>query len=468
MLVMVLSFVEVLQDLIKGIFDEILSPILTDVLTMIFSTVGQYIKEIIAEIFLTLFVNLLKVVDFLEDVFDLFSGVRYVYYNGSKTYLLDLMINYDPIKKAFLVITLLAVGVAFLFTIYATTKSISDMTLDDKNPVGKILGRAMKTAVTFLMIPVMVFMLLQLSTIILQSVKTSLGGNSNTSLGTIIFLTGSLNAAKEDKYNESPSFHDTLREPYYTQQTHYYDLSDVKENFDPVKFDMVICSVCTILLILILVAAIFMFICRIFEILLLYIVSPLFVATMPLDDGALFHKWRDLFVAKMFSGFGSVIAMELFIILIPFLTSDKLVLYTSTNTILNGVNEEATINSIIKLFIIIGGAWAAYKSQHLILQILHPEAAQMAQQQSSYIVGMAVGAASGGIGMVGRGMTGAGNYAKSKLASQKQSKDAKGESEKDSKSDGNKDPNQGDKSKTVSTNPSGSAKKASNETGNKK
>ena len=47
----------------------------------------------------------------------------------------------------------------------------------------------------------------------------------------------------------------------------------------------------------------------------------------------------------------------------------------------------------MKLFLIIGGAWAVYKSQSLILQILNKDAAQVEQQAGSLISGMIIGSA---------------------------------------------------------------------------
>ena len=56
---------------------------------------------------------------------------------------------------------------------------------------------------------------------------------------------------------------------------------------------------------------------------MLFIASPIFVSTMPLDDGEKFKAWQDMFVAKIFSGFGSVIAMELYMLLCPVVMGEE-------------------------------------------------------------------------------------------------------------------------------------------------
>lgn len=129
------------------------------------------------------------------------------------------------------------------------------------------------------------------------------------------------------------------------------------------------------------------FIRRLFELLLLYIISPLFVSTIPLDDGATFARWRELFVAKFFSGFGVIFSMRYYLLLVPSIAGDSLCLYNKN------LPNAVAINNVLKLFIIVGGAWAVYKSQSLILEILNKDAAMAEQQAGSLISGIIIGSA---------------------------------------------------------------------------
>lgn len=391
-----LGFIETLQEIFKGIFDSILNPILTDVLTVVIDLVGGILMDIFGELLLQALVIILSVVDFLESIFDIFSGYRDVKVSGQSMDLLSAFMELDQVKTAFLMVTMLAVALAFLFTIIAVGKSISDMTLDGKRPVGKVLGSGLKAALTFALVPFMVIFFLQLSTLMVRSVSDAIVGYQGVgkppSMGTIIFLTGGLEAGRTQL--KEPGFTDSIRNKYFTGQVSYTNMAQVKKDFDPAQFNIVICLVCTILVIIILICSIFMFIQRIFEVLLLYIVSPLFVSTMPFDEGASFGKWRDLFVAKLFSGFGIIFTMKLYLMLVPLITSSNLVLFDDTT-----VAGYAFVNAMLKLFIVIGGAWAAFKSQHLMLQILHPEAARSAQMATTMMMGVVAGAATGGAGM---------------------------------------------------------------------
>ena len=129
----------------------------------------------------------------------------------------------------------------------------------------------------------------------------------------------------------------------------------------------------------VMIASILAFIQRIFLILVLYIVSPFFVAMMPLDGGAKFREWRDMFVAHVISAFGPILVMKLYLLLVPIMMSDKMV-YT----------KSATLTETVRLLLLIGGAFAVYNSRTLIVSIFSPQAGATVAQ--SGIVASFVGA----------------------------------------------------------------------------
>jgi hypothetical protein len=316
-----------------------------------------------------------------------------VSYNGTPSYFLDVFFGYDPISKAFFYITIFAAVLATIFTIYSVVKSIGDMALENKNPVGVVLRRALRAALIFMMIPLMTLFLLRLTSIMLiqvnQVINTQTVDSSGVpanggapGLGALVFLSGSMKAANNTGYNSNPSFTDALRADYLTGDKDYSDQNTVEGDFDLTKFDYITSTCGAIVVSLIMIGALFMFIRRIFDLLILYLTAPIFVAAIPLDDGGAFSKWRELFVAKMFSGFGTVITMKLFFLLIPMIFSADLKL-----------NSNPDVDAALKLFIIIGGAWAAFQSQTTLLHLLSPEAAYAAQES------VGIGALVGGMAM---------------------------------------------------------------------
>ena len=82
--------------------------------------------------------------------------------------------------------------------------------------------------------------------------------------------------------------------------------------------------------------------------------------------------------------------MKFYLMVVPFLANSKLELYPKS------LPGGSIVNMVLQIFLIIGGAWAVYKSQSLLMQILNPQAAQAEQQAASLLTGVVVGAASTG------------------------------------------------------------------------
>ena len=412
-------FINALCTLFELIFNNVLSPILTDILTLYVNYYTNILWILFSDLLLGLFIAVCTLVDFIGSIFNVFAGVSPVYYQppGEKTArtlsLLDVLFQMEGITKAFWVITLFAMGLCIVFTIFMTIKSISDMTLEDKNPISKVLADAMKAGVTFLLIPFLCVMMLQLSTIITKQADAAFAAanGGNASIGTVLFLSASLNADIETtepksistgeivlKDGRAPSFDDNTRKPYLnynasqeksSSNKDYRDLIQVKKDFRSENFSYLSGFASAILVFFILFISIITCVRRIFELLLLYLISPFFASTIPLDDGITFSRWRELFIAKFFSGFGMIFSMKFYLMIVPFLADSRLELYPRT------LPGGSIINMILQIFLIIGGAWAVFKSQSLILEILNPEAAQAERQSSALISGAVIGAVSG-------------------------------------------------------------------------
>lgn len=383
-----LDFLSMLQDLFKSIFDAVLSPVIEEVTKALLKLTGSLLTEIFVNFILRIYITLLKLVDFLESIFNIFSGISPVRYQGNPTYFLDLFFSLGTVKKAFILITVMAAAAAFLCAMYATAKSISDMVLEEKNPISVVLKNAAKSMLAFLLIPLFCIFLLQLATTLTKQVNTVFSyvgnGNKSASMGDILFITAACEAAKNQE---------ALAD--FSTGKRYGDLNAIKSNFNIGKINFVVAFVGATLVCLIMLGAILLFIRRIFEILILYLSAPFFASTIPADGGILFGKWRDLFVAKMFSGFGSIFAMKLYFLLVPALAGKEIIF-----------SQDTALNYCMQLFIVIGGAWAVYKGQHLILELLNPDAASTARQSMADMAVLVRGASSlakGGISKISSG-----------------------------------------------------------------
>ena len=193
-------------------------------------------------------------------------------------------------------------------------------------------------------------------------------------------MVASLDASKSAEFNISgtakdgdtpvtPStsigINDSYRRPFYTGEKSYANLDQVESSFNFARFDYLVGYGASLFMLIIMAICLVNFICRIFEVLLLFIASPLFVSAMPLDDGEKFKAWQDMFVAKVFSGFGSVIAMEIYMLLCPVVMGGGISFVQSST-------PEA--DYLIRLIFLLGGAWAVIKAGPTITQLLNYQA----------------------------------------------------------------------------------------------
>ncbi|MBO4570227.1 MAG: hypothetical protein J5689_03340, partial [Clostridia bacterium] len=60
---------------------------------------------------------------------------------------------------------------------------------------------------------------------------------------------------------------------------------------------------------------------RVYDIVILFIVMPGFAATIPIDDGGRFAKWKDKVISSIFSAYGVLVGLNLFFVLVPAIDS---------------------------------------------------------------------------------------------------------------------------------------------------
>lgn len=374
-----LGFFEMLGEILRMVFDGVLKPVLLEVSKVIFELLGGLIFDMFKEVLFDGLVVLLKMVRALSMFFDVFSGLANVMVddvsNGvvsgtQEMTFLQYLFRQSTIGTVLAYMTMIAGTLAFLFAIMATAKNISDSVLTDEvRPIEKVLMNGVKSAVTFMLVPIMCTFLLHLTVSLTDAVMDSLqrasGIESEMKMDDAIFLAVAQPAAKN-----SSTFENVYRKTSYT----YVNRDEILKNFDIGKIDYIVGYTATILTIILMLGATLTFIRQCVDLLMLYLVSPFFSATIALDGGAKFKKWRELFIAKFFVGFGTIFSIQLFLMLMPFYTSDLLVF-----------SQDVTMNNCIKLFFILGGAWSIFKGKTLIMEILSPDASRSANESMAMI-----------------------------------------------------------------------------------
>ena len=194
--------------------------------------------------------------------------------------------------------------------------------------------------------------------------------SNNIELDRIVLLVGTLDASYDSKYNgANASIKDLLRAPFYYNNANHnlYSVNNMWDSFDLSEYHYIYVLFMTIVMILNMAGILMTAIARIFNMAMLYIVSPPIIATAPLDDGAKFKQWRVAFMIQCFSVFGTMVSIDLIVTFIPIIMSNDLVIFDST-----------IANYLAKLVIIWGGMAASQKAAALVGSILGESAGMSA------------------------------------------------------------------------------------------
>ena len=137
------SFAEFLSGILGAIFENILSPLLTEFFKFVVYTVIDIIKDAFAWLFYYGFTTLLSCIRVMSDLFEFFAGTTRgnVIVEGQQTTVLQALFEFDAVKQMFGLFTVIGMFLALMFSIIATMRSMSDMTLDNKNPISKVITR---------------------------------------------------------------------------------------------------------------------------------------------------------------------------------------------------------------------------------------------------------------------------------------------------------------------------------------
>lgn len=355
------GFTDVLYTTMVLLFNEIFVPVVTEILSMFYEKAMFVLSHSVSFLAYVLLVTVCKILDSIETMIGIFAGTENVIVDNKPMTFMEMVFNQDVVSKGFLMITLVAVGICFLLTIFAVVRSMASSTLENKHPISQVLKDAMKACVSFMMVPFLCVALMQLSSAMVKQTQAVIQAESGTagdpSMGLYIFLTASLRAGREDfeipliqdtadfagnmgdkftyellnsldsafrvKYLP-PSMSDDLRKSYLNGDKDYLNFRDSGSDFSVAKIDYLLGFSASIFMIIMLAGVLIQFIRRLLELVMLYLVAPFFVAAIPLDRGEMFKRWREMFIAKFLAGFGIIYALKIFMLLLPLIFSDNL------------------------------------------------------------------------------------------------------------------------------------------------
>ena len=309
------------------------------------------------ELILLLFLWFLKVIDGIMEIFSAIAGVTDVTYQGERVNIIEFIVGDSTVGTIFWCVFILAVGLTCIFTIVALVKN---MIANNRN-ITTIIGKFFLALLGTLAMVVVVILGILISNAILVLVSEIFEIGNTTKLSNSIFnacvgdwVNGySINEINVSTLSVRKIFGDYNTAAFGIRPTSWKNNGMV----NPDTFLYLPSMIASIGLMIAMVVAIINLAKRVYEIVLLYIVLPVSMSTIAVDDGARFKIWRETFVTKIVLAYGTVFSVNIFILILPFISKMKI----------PGVSNFA--NSMFLIFMIIGGALVIPAGQTLFARL---------------------------------------------------------------------------------------------------
>ena len=286
--------------------------------------------------------SIFAIIDNLLACANMLCGIQPVKYQNTDMDFMTFLIRNKNIYYGFVSAVLIGVILVFIFAAFAVIRSMSSE--KDSMTPGQIVVKVGKTLLTFIFIPAALMLLIFLVNTLMNSLYMATQGGSQDGLGR--FLAG---AFGQNAYSgNNPYF-------YLEEGFNYRSTGSVKSYLDLSDYDFFFSWIAGICILIALASSLLMFVDRAISIVILFIVSPISMSTAILDDGQRFKLWRDQFLVKFLTGYGCIIGINIYALVIAAITQNDLVFF-----------EDNTLNNVMKIAIIVGGGVSMNRLMALI------------------------------------------------------------------------------------------------------
>lgn len=318
--------------------------------------------------------------------------------DGENVDLVSSLVQSNTIHRVFLTIMLIGVILLTIFLIIALIRA--NYQSNERKTRGAIIAKAGQSLLIFLLIPFLLLAGMTLVNTIMASINSSMQiyiTEGQSSIGGQMLITTGNNA-----FIGSSGEREAIERMFLSGELDYNKLSVVKQYYDISEMNYVVGILGGLVMLVMFVISSITFIQRIFDIILLYIVSPITTSTIPLDEGNRFRVWKDMLISKILGAYGIILVMNLFFLIMPQI--NRMTFFD------NGFQ-----NGLVYFLFMIGGAFAITKANLVISQLCGSQAGgrEFAQMIYNFRSGIAFAkATTGAVGAVVGGAVGGSDYLK--------------------------------------------------------
>ena len=309
------------------------------------------------ELVLLLFLWMLKLIDGTMEIFSGITGVTKISYQGKDINIIEFLLGNSTVGTIFWCIFILAIGLTCIFGIVSLAKNM----VSNNKTISSILGKFFLSLLGTLVVLSVVILGILITNSTLTLVSEIFQIENTTKLSNALF-----NACVGDWLNGySVSEIDvtslSVRDIFGDYKSSFFGIwpKNWKCNgmVDPNTFLYLPSLIASIGLVIALVVAVVNLAKRVYEIVFMFLVMPMTLSTLSLDDGARFKNWRETFITKILLAYGTVFSVNIFILLLPMISKMSI----------PGIGSFG--NSLFLLFMIIGGAMVIPAGQTLFARL---------------------------------------------------------------------------------------------------
>ncbi len=299
-----------------------------------------FFQELIMQVFLWI----LRAIDGIMELFSALSGITKINYKGEQINLVEFLVGDSTISKVFWCVFILAIGLGCMFAIIALVKN---MIANNRN-ISTIVGKFFLAMLGTLVMLIVVILGIIISNSLLVLIAEIFNIDTSVRLSETLFnicvgdwLNGY--SVAEIDFN-TITVRDILGE---------YDPNTVFGVFptswkmngmvNPNTFMYFPALLMVFGVGFALIKAIAKLVKRVYELIFMYVTMPMFMSTLPLDDGARFRTWRETFVTKVVLTYGTVFSVSIFALILPMISGMQI----------DGISEFG--NKLFQIFMLIGG-----------------------------------------------------------------------------------------------------------------
>lgn len=288
--------------------------------------------------------TIFKIIDGLLQCANYLCGIEPVKVDGEEVDFLQYILTSNQIGFAFRVAALIGMIIVVVFSIIAILRTLAKE--KSEGTPAQIAGKAVKSILSFLFIPMIMIVIVNAGNIFMKAMyDATLQGSS--SLGDFLFKA----FAMESGVNES-SIDAFLANP----NADWRNTSDVWMLMDLSNFEFIFSWIAGGVILGCLGVSMMYFVSRVISIAILYIAAPFSIGSSVLDDGARFKLWKEQILIKFITGYGMMIAINIFGMICLLVMNPTLVFF----------EQGSFIDYLMKLLLIAGGGVSLKQSMALI------------------------------------------------------------------------------------------------------